>query len=74
MPLTARSSAAQAQAGDRGAALEEAQLAVERLVLPGGQAAELLPRAPSVLLCQARPRRAACIKRCWCADLICMYL
>ncbi len=53
MPLTARSSAAQAQAGDRGAALEEAQLAVERLVLPGGQAAELLPRAPSVLLCQA---------------------
>jgi hypothetical protein len=45
----------QAQAGDRGAALEEARLAVERLVLPGGQAAELLPRAPSVLLCQARP-------------------
>lgn len=42
----------QAQACDRGAALEEARLAVERLVLPGGVAAELLPRAPGVLLCQ----------------------
>ncbi|KAK9845213.1 hypothetical protein WJX81_000262 [Elliptochloris bilobata] len=42
----------QARAGDRGAALEEARLAVERLVLPGGEAAELLPRAPGVLLCQ----------------------
>ena len=42
----------QARAADEGAAVEEARLAIERLVLPGGGAAELLPRAPGVLVCQ----------------------
>lgn len=32
--------------------MEEARLAIERLVLPSGGAAELLPRAPGVLVCQ----------------------
>ena len=50
----------QARAADEGAAVEEARLAIERLVLPGGGAAELLPRAPGVLVCQVGLGHSGC--------------
>ncbi len=46
-------------AENRKDALEEARLAVEEIVLPCGQAIELLPRAPDVLQAQVWPPAAS---------------